>query len=108
MKTILINNLLCNVGGNAKENWSLLSKSSDNHLFFHLTSFPSCYVICETDNLPDIDTIKQIAMLCKENTKYKNVPNIRVDYTECKNVIKGDVVGQVMYKSNKKVYNVIV
>jgi len=108
MKTILINNLVCNIGGNAKENWTILSNSKDNHLFFHLTSFPSCYVICETDNLPDISTIKEIALICKQNTKYKNVPNIRVDYTECKNVIKGDVVGEVIYKSNKKVYNVII
>jgi predicted ribosome quality control (RQC) complex YloA/Tae2 family protein len=108
MKTILINNLLCNIGGNAKENWSILSNSNDNDLFFHLTSFSSCYVICETDNIPDISTIKEIALICKQNTKYKNVPNIRVDYTECKNVMKGDVVGEVIYKSNKKVYNVII
>lgn len=108
MKTVIINNLKCIIGGNAKENWDILSNSKDNHIFFHLSSFPSCYVICETDNLPDIETIRQIALLCKQNTKYRNIPTIRVDYTLCKNVFKGDNVGEVVYKSNKKVSNIIV
>lgn len=108
MKNILIENKNCLIGGNSKENWILLEKSKPEYLFFHLSSFPSCYVIYESLSETDIETIKQIALVCKKNTKYKNIPNIKVDYTLCDNVIKGDIEGEIYYKSNKKVKKIIV
>jgi hypothetical protein len=42
------------------------------------------------------------AKLCKANTKYKN-QNLYVDYTTCDNVIKGENIGEIVYKRNKKV-----
>jgi predicted ribosome quality control (RQC) complex YloA/Tae2 family protein len=105
MKELFINNIKTLIGSNAKENWKLLEDSKPNNLFFHLSSFPSCYVILQTESdiLPDLETIKETALVCKNNTKCKTIPNLKVDYTYCKNVIKGEYVGEIIYKSNKKV-----
>ena len=99
-------NFQCKIGKNAQENWQLLEKSSATDIFFHLSSFPSCYVILETSVVPSDDVIRQCALLCKENTKYKNLKDIKVDYTPCNNVIKGEKVGEVYYCSNRKVKQV--
>lgn len=108
MKTILVENINCLIGGNAKENWQILTDASSDYLLFHLSSFPSCYVIYQDINIPDIKVLKEVALLCKQNTKYKNIPNIKVDYTKCSNVNKGDIEGEIYYKSNKKVNKIIV
>ena len=108
MKTIEIDNIKCFVGGNAVENWQILESAKPAHLFFHLASFSSCYVIGEIDVLPDLETIKKMAECCKTNTKYKNIAKIKVDYTLCSNVFKGEKVGEVYYKSNKKVNKIVV
>ena len=52
--------------------------------------------------------MKEASKLCKMNTKYKNIPNLKVDYTQCKNIIKGDKEGEIIYKSNKKVKQITV
>lgn len=107
MKQYTIDHIIYKVGANADENWKLLSASKPHHLFFHLSSFPSCYVILEcNESIPEVDIIKAVAEQCKKHTKYKNIPNIKVDYTLCENVIKGDKIGQVYFKSNKKVKQV--
>jgi len=108
MKNILIQNINCLIGGNSKENWNLLENVKPEYLFFHLSSFPSCYLIYESNKIPNVEIIKEIASLCKKNTKYKNVPNIKVDYTLCDNIIKGDIEGEIYYKSNKKIKKIIV
>jgi predicted ribosome quality control (RQC) complex YloA/Tae2 family protein len=107
MKEFNINNIKIKVGTNANENWKILSDSLDCHTFLHLSSFPSCYVIIEYEGIPELDIIKEAANICKINTKYKNLKNIKVDYTLCSNVIKGDIVGEVFYKSNKKVKQIL-
>ena len=103
MKEFIVNNVKIKVGSNADENWKLLSESKDTNVFLHLSSFPSCYVIIETDGILDKYVLKEAANICKNNTKYKNLKNIKVDYTLCSNVFKGDKVGEIVYKSNKKV-----
>ena len=104
MKQYTINHIIYKIGSNANENWNLLENSKPYHLFFHLSSFPSCYTILECDiTVPEIDIIKEVAQQCKNHTKYKNIPNIKVDYTLCENVIKGEKIGEVFFKSNKKV-----
>lgn len=108
MKEFFINNHKILVGNNSKENWELLELCKDNNIFLHLTHFPSCYVIIFCEDFPDISIIEECAKLCKSNTKYKNLKNISVDYTLCKNIIKGDILGEVIYKSNKKVKKIII
>jgi predicted ribosome quality control (RQC) complex YloA/Tae2 family protein len=103
MKELTIGNVKCIVGSNAADNWDILDKSKPYNMFFHLSSFPSCYVILKTDDYPLENEIKEAALTCKNNTKYKNLKDIKVDYTFCKNVEKGSVVGEIVYKSNRKV-----
>ena len=104
MKTLKIaGDLEYQVGKNAVENWKLLDEAKPKNIFFHLSSFPSCYVILKCESDPDMEIIKECALACKENTKYKNLKDIKVDYTTCDNVIKGEKVGEVYYCSNRKV-----
>lgn len=107
MKVFNFETYVCRVGENAQDNWNLLDQSEDNYIFFHLSSFSSCYVVLETyyKNLNEvpIDIIKKAAELCKSKTKYKNMIDIKVDYTTVNNVKKGEVIGEIIYKSNKKV-----
>ena len=105
MKTIINSEKQCFVGSNAKENWNLLEESNPTDILFHLHSFPSCYVILKNDNdeFPNSNIIKEAAIICKTNTKYKNLKDIKVDYTFCRNIEKGEKVGELIYKSNKKV-----
>ena len=108
MKFVIIKNSTYNIGSSAKENWELLDNSKPTDIFFHLKSFPSCYVILENsvDTYPSEDLIMEGSILCKNNTKYRNMKNLKVDYTFCGNVVKGDIIGQVYYKSNRKVLNI--
>ena len=108
MKQLSIDNITYRIGTNAKENWNLLEKSKPTDILFHLSSFPSCYVILENDtkDFPSMYIIEQVALNCKLNTKYKNLKNIKVDYTLCDNVEKGEFVGELIYKSNRKVLSI--
>lgn len=103
MKEIIIDNNLFKIGENAQDNWNILDTVNSTDIFFHLSSFPSCYVILKCNELPDEDMIKIGSGLCKANTKYKNLKNIKVDYCRCDNIEKGDKIGIVVYKSNKKI-----
>jgi len=108
MKKLYINEILCIVGSNSAENWKIFDESNENNLLFHLSSFPSCYVILKTVETPSNDILKEAAKICKINTKYKNIPNLKVDFTHCKNIIKGEIEGEIVYKSNKKVKQITV
>tara|TARA_B110000483_G_scaffold34020_1_gene41388 strand:- start:561 stop:881 length:321 start_codon:yes stop_codon:yes gene_type:complete len=101
MKEIEYEDTIFKVGKNSAENWELL-KENEKYLWFHLESFPSCYVVCCSDE-PTNDMITYGAKLCKENTKYRNFNNIKISYTPLSNLNKADKVGAVYIKSNRKV-----
>jgi len=106
MKEIIVENLRCFIGKNAKENWYILSRAKPMDLFFHLSEFPSCYVILETkveENFLDENILAQCARICLENTKYRNMKGIYVDYTFVYNVKKGSAVGEIEYTSLRKI-----
>lgn len=92
------------LGKTAKENWTLLEGSKPHHYFFHLSSFPSGYVILEHD-FEEVSEkiIIECAEICKAGTKYRNLKNLKVDYCQCSNVMKGDVIGEAVFRSNRKV-----
>jgi len=101
-----VHNIPCKIGTSAKENWEILEKAKPCHFFFHLSSFPSCYVILECDETPYMETIYECAKLCKSKTKYKKIPNLYVDYCTCSNLRKGWVIGEVEFISNRKALKV--
>ena len=105
MKIIHVGEYECFIGQNKIENWSLLSGRNSWDYIFHLASFPSCYVIVSLENPKELEKkyITKIAKLCKHNTKYKNVPNIKIEYTNISNILKGNVLGEYKYVSRKKI-----
>ena len=106
MKIIEYEGITYKVGKNSAENWELLSESQC-YTWFHLASFSSCYVICCTED-PTDDMIRYSAELCKSNTKYRNLKNLKVNYTPISNLKKGPIEGMVIMKSNRKVKNIVV
>lgn len=105
MRTEKIGNCICWIGQNAEDNWKILEQAEDGYYFFHLSSFPSCYVILATTE-PSQEEIQKSAEACKRNTKYRNMKNVHVDYTKISNVEKGDDLGEVLYKSLRKVQKI--
>lgn len=107
MKVIDVRNIKCKIGNNAKENWQLLDSAKPYHLFVHLSSFSSPYLIAEVPDvdgfIPDINVLREIAFILKENTKQKFIPKVAVDITRCDNVTKTDTLGMVVFKSLRKV-----
>lgn len=101
MKTIIYNGINIIVGQNAQENWDLLN-NNEQYIWFHLRSFPSCFVVIEHE-YPDNLTILEAARICKENTKYRNLKNLKVNYTHIHNIRKVGKVGTVQFLSNRKV-----
>jgi predicted ribosome quality control (RQC) complex YloA/Tae2 family protein len=106
MKTDEYNETTIVIGENAQENWDMIDFESNN-IWFHLNSFPSCHVIIQ-DEAPDTETMMYAAELCKKNTKYRNLKNIKVCYTKCSNLKKGTAIGSVTYKSNRQVKTLLV
>eukprot|EP00913_Durusdinium_trenchii_P011834 g11116.t1 len=83
------------IGQDAQDNWNILSAAKGKHWFFHLTDFPSCYVILECND-PTMEEKLECARLCRDNTKHKLSGAVKVDVTQCGNVKfdrKRDVVG---------------
>ena len=105
MKEIMIDDVIYKIGQNAKENWDLLNLN-ENFTWFHLKSFPSCHVVIENET-PSNEEIIEGARLCLENTKYRNLKNIKINYTLLKNIKRADKVGSVYFISNRKVNTIM-
>lgn len=93
------------VGENAIENWKMLTHAKQWYYFFHLSSFPSGYGMLVCNNIEDIPRIvlKQCARYIIQNSKQRNLRNVKVDCTKYYNVKRGDKVGEVMYKRSRDV-----
>jgi predicted ribosome quality control (RQC) complex YloA/Tae2 family protein len=85
------------IGQNAVENTMIISDSTQTDMWFHLADFPSCHLIIENSTKYPISTqmIQYCAEKVKENTKYKNIPKVKVNYTSIKNVHKTKTPGLV-------------
>tara|TARA_A100001011_G_scaffold254507_1_gene262801 strand:+ start:51 stop:371 length:321 start_codon:yes stop_codon:yes gene_type:complete len=101
MKSFLENEIVFKLGQNAEENWEIID-TDESFIWFHLNSFPSGHVVIESSLLSD-DLILKAAQLCKQNTKYRNLKNVKVCYTNIGNLKKGKEVGSVVFKSKRKV-----
>lgn len=111
MKTIIYNNIQFVIGQNAEDNWNILDeayKINNNFIWFHLNSFPSGYVIMYSTNeeLRDNsfnDYLNYGASLCKQNSKYKNLKDIKICYTSLKKLSKTQKIGEVTIKGKKNI-----
>jgi len=112
MREIIFENIKFLVGQNSQENWELLdsySKTNNEYIWFHLNSFPSCYVIM-CSSLTDISCAesKNIllnygAELCKKNTKYRYLSNLKICYTSLKKLKKTSKIGEVIITGKKNI-----
>lgn len=94
------------VGGNAQGNWDLISESLANDIWFHVEGHPSCHVVLSMEDrkkYPHKTVINHCASLCKEGSKVSNLKNVKIIYTEIKNVKKADKVGAVYTKNTKTI-----
>ena len=109
MKKVEFNNIIFVIGENAKDNWEILDlykKENEQYIWFHLNSFSSCYVImCAT--LKDLDKshinsyLYYGAELCKNNTKYRNLKNLKIVYTTLNKLTKTDEIGEVIISGKR-------
>lgn len=104
---IFPNNLI-KLGQNAKENDELVKGAKETDVWFHLSALPSCHVIIECSNEYPINKqmINYCANLVKDNTKYKKLSKVKINYTTIKNVSRTDIPGKVKIKG--KMNSVIV
>ena len=107
MKTIIVDDINIKIGENATENWELSFTSNKDYTWVHLASFPSAHVIIE-DIDPNVNIIKSAGMICKENSKYRNLRNVKISSTKCSNLKKGEKPGEVYFKSNRKVIDYLI
>ena len=87
-------NITLILGENAKENHELISASDQNDWWFHLNSFPSGHCVVETNEL-NKELIYYAANIVKENSKYKNLKNIKIVYLQIKFIKKTKNPGEV-------------
>ena len=112
MREIIFENIKFLIGQNSQDNWDLLdscSKINNEYIWFHLNSFPSCYVIM-CSSLTDIscadlknNILNYGAKLCKKNTKYRDLPNLKICYTSLKKLKKTNKIGEVIIVGKKKI-----
>jgi predicted ribosome quality control (RQC) complex YloA/Tae2 family protein len=87
------------IGKNAQGNWNIIDEANSDDIWFHIADSPSCHVIAnvhlDLNKKEKKYVIKQGALLCKQNSKYKSEKNLKVSYTKIKNVKKTEQVGSV-------------
>ena len=105
MKEFEVFDLTFNVGKNKDENDFLVKNSNKTYTWFHLKDYPSCHgVINETIENLDSKVIYKCATIIKNNTKYKNLKNLYVNYISISNIKPTDYPGKViLMKKPKKI-----
>jgi predicted ribosome quality control (RQC) complex YloA/Tae2 family protein len=95
------------IGGNAQENFDIIDASNPNDIWFHVDGLPSEHIIAGIPEGLDIDKKKmakiatQGAVLCKQYSKYASQKNLRIVYTEVKDILKTEKIGCVIALNQK-------
>jgi len=109
MKEIINESTTYWVGRNAQDNWDIINKSDKNWIWIHLDKFPSGHVIiCKNSDTISHQEIIYGCNLCIINSKYKNQINLGLVYCEVTNLILGEDIGSVYFKSNRKTTKIII
>lgn len=91
------------LGEDKHENWNLLETSQPDNFFVHLNSFPSGHIKIQTNHEINQEIILYAGDICKKHSKYKNLKNLKICYCKYSNLLKGEKVGEVLFKSNRQV-----
>lgn len=111
MRETIYNDIKYVIGQNAKENWNILDqayKINCDYIWFHLNSFPSCFVIMYSsiEDLRDNslnDYLTHGANLCKQNTKYRNLADLKICYTQLKKLKKTNKIGEIIISGKRNI-----
>jgi len=111
MKQVIYNEIKYIIGESAQENWNILdnaNKINNDFIWFHLNSFPSCFVIMYSniENLRDNSLNEYLtygANLCKQNTKYRNLNDLKICCTSLKKLKKTNKIGEVIISGKKNI-----
>ena len=111
MRETIYNDIKYVIGQNAQENWNILDeayKINNNYIWFHLNSFPSCFVIMylSIEELRDTslnDYLTYGANLCKQNTKYRNLNDLKICYTSLKKLKKTNKIGEIIISGKRNI-----
>lgn len=102
---LTFSNNIIYIGKNKEANDQLVKNAKDSDYWFHLDAYPSCHIILESSIEFPItnEMIVFCANLVKQNTKYKNIPKLKVIYCEIKNVTRTKELGKVIVKQSKNI-----
>ena len=108
MKEFIKDNYIIRLGQFDSENTALVSKSTNNDIWFHLKSFPSPHLILSCSNDESIktlsgDMVKHCAELVKSHSKMKKAKDIYVIFTKVSNIKLTNKPGQIIIKSMSKI-----
>jgi predicted ribosome quality control (RQC) complex YloA/Tae2 family protein len=85
------------IGQKASDHFPMLDQANPSDLWFHLDNHPSCHIIASVPEYISRDNLKKLIRygirLSKEHSKHGS--KVDVIYTRVRNVIKGDIEGQV-------------
>mgnify|MGYP002636206333 CR=1 FL=1 len=104
MKELYHDGVCIKLGQNAIENLKLIKEAHKDYLWIHLKSFRSGHVIIQDHN-PSQNVIDFALRLCLNGTKQKNMQNVVGSITTVSNIRLTNEIGEVEFKSNKKVYS---
>ena len=99
------------IGQNAQENWDIFDQSykiNSEYIWFHLNSFASPYVIMyATLKELELEERQELliygAQLCKENSKYNYLNNLKIIYCPLKKLKKTDKIGEILISGKKNI-----
>ena len=97
------------IGLNAQDNFNVIDVGNPNDLWFHVSDLPSCHIVAciskeEKLTKKEMQTIiKRGAIICKQNSKYTDVPKLQITYTKLMNVQKSTPVGSVTTTNTKTI-----
>ena len=104
MKNFIVDNIDIKLGENAQENWDISFNSHPNFIWMHLAHYPSGHLVIQNRS-PSFQTINECAKLCQQYSKCKKMRHLKYSMTTCKNLLKGDKIGEVEFISYRKVKN---
>ena len=93
------------IGQSASDNFAAIDAAKETDLWFHIgDNRSSAHIIAEMpDDIERKDKkyiIKQGAVLCKQESKYKSEKNVSIIYAPIKNVDKTGIPGTVIISEN--------
>lgn len=94
------------IGKSASGNFDIIDNADENDLWFHVDNEPSSHVVANIPNNIDRKNVKYIikqgAILCKQNSKFKKSKMaVNIIYTRVKNVSKTNIIGKVEISEGK-------